>query len=271
MNYNFRNVILLTDFTETSRNAIRYSIKALGEQPQYLLLNTYLLKTTASTFRDLNELAGKESIARLEEEMQGIRDEFPQLDLKLNLCSKFGATEEVLRRYLKQGFTDLVVMGNNLEKEAIFSSSHVLAKVLSDVYVPTLVVPDCSDFSKLRRVHIGNDIKAICKKTNLAVLKSLQQNFQCQITGLSVKPTGWKPDSHEFNLYRYLESRDFIEEVKIIENEQVGQSLTSVCRDDASDMLILISKNKGFFQRVFSRNLCHDVVSKACFPILALP
>ena len=266
----FKNVLLLTDFSDSSRNAIKYAVKALGSKSSYTLLNCYFCRTSASTFIDINEMVHEESEYLLKKEQKWIADEFPDLDLNVELYSKYGRPVDVVKEYLNDGI-DLIVLGSKgrSKMENFFVGSSV-SSIIPKVNVPVLCVPLEASYGAIDKVALANDLTSISKESNLTVVRSLKNLFKCDIVSLSVRPHGWEPNKEEFEVLDRLSERKFIKNVSIVEDADTSTALITYCFQNKMDLLVVISKSRGFFQRLFKRSISQEVLGQAEMPVLIL-
>lgn len=268
--YLFKNVLLLTDFSDYSRNAIMYTINALGNRSNYKLLNCYFCRTSASTFIDINEKVYEESTYLLKEEKMWIENQFPEFQLDIEMVSKFGRPADVVKEDLLNDIDLVVVGGKGGGKLERFFAGSVTKGLIPNLDVPLLMVPIGADYHSIEKATLANDLKYMSKDSNMAVIRALKGHFNCEITSLSIRPKGWEPNPVEMRLLDRLNERKFIQNNYIVEDDNTSSALITFCFDHQVDLLIVISRKRGFFQRIFGNSISRELMNQAIMPVLVL-
>ncbi|NOQ74937.1 MAG: hypothetical protein GQ574_23190 [Crocinitomix sp.] len=265
----FNRVLLLTDFSDYSRNAVMYAINALGNRSSYVLLNSYNCRTSASTFIDINEIAHKESEYQLKEEMTWVINQFPDIELDIVFDCQQGKPVNVVKKYWEDA--DLVVMGaKGTSKSDKFLNGSTFDSVLNGLHCPILCIPIGADYRMMEKVALANDLKYMSKESNMAVIRALKGYFNCDITSLSMQPRGWTPSKEESRLMELLNKRKFLKNVHIVENDNTSEALLTFCFNHQIDLLVVISRSRGFFGRIFKKNISQNLISQTVMPVLVL-
>ena len=154
-----KRVLLLTDFSDTARNAIIYALKMLEKEKLYFkLVNTYDLEFSGSPYvMQVKDELATESLKGLKNELRLLHRLFP--DSRIEIESHFGSLVDVVFREVKEYKPDLIVLGNRgeslLERFLLGSNSHEIVK---HVNTPLLIVPKGAKFSKPEKIVFATDL-----------------------------------------------------------------------------------------------------------------
>ena len=90
-----KTILLLTDFSNNARNAIKYAIQAFGEDVDYILLNSYIISQPSITVVKEVDIILEKSQKGLINELDLIKSEFPEsLGIKITTLCKYGSPSE---------------------------------------------------------------------------------------------------------------------------------------------------------------------------------
>lgn len=259
------SVILLTDFSEPAKNAIRYAVDAFGEDVEYNLVNSYYARTSSATLLDLNDMLAKESEQGLAEELEWIRGNYPNLNLNINTHSIFGSPIDAIKKLKRTHESDLVVMGTKGSSgvDAILFGS-VASSVIRATVIPVISVPPSSRFKGFDELVFASDGKEINNLNIFEPIEKIQKQFNSQVDVFSVEVNG-KRISHAglaFNIQNAHYSTE--------KNENIAEAITGFCKEKEADLLVILPKHTGFFDRLFHKSISKELIEQANMPILAL-
>lgn len=187
-----RTILLPTDFSETSWNAIEYTLNVFrGDSCRMILVHAY----SPPYFRMDYAFGGPEVSAIADPETDRVIQKLEALQQRLiELTSDepheilthagFNSLPEVLRSVASQTDADLVVMGTEgLKdwKDRLFGSS--TTEVIQQGEIPLLVVPSTFSFRQPKRIVLATDLAT---KYRLGDLDALLWICGEQITDLTV-------------------------------------------------------------------------------------
>ena len=261
----FKSIILLTDFSDPAKNAIQYAIDAFGENAEYNLVNAYYARTSSATLLDLNEMLAKESEQGLTEEKNWILEKYPNSNLTVKTHSVFGSPVDSIRKMKKSGSYDIVIMGTKGASgvDAVLFGS-VASNVIRDTVVPVISIPPNYKFSGFKHVVFASDGKEIKNFDTVAPIAKLQDQFKSEVTLFSVTEEGKETDWSELKIA--IKNAHY----STVESDDVAGEVTKFCQDKNADLLVILPKHTGFFDRLFHHSVSKELVEQAKMPILAL-
>lgn len=262
---NFASVILLTDFSDPAKNAIRYAIEAFGEGVEYQLVNSYYARTSSATLLDLNDMLAKESEQGLLEEHDWINKTFPGLNLSVKTHSIFGSPIDAIKKMKTEKSQDIVVMGTKGASgvDAVLFGSVALSIIRATV-VPVISIPPSASFKSFDTLVYATDGQVVPDASVLSPLEKFQKNFNSDVTVFSVDKNGSHVDFSSLNLN--IQNAHYAS----VQSEDVSEAVTTFCKEKSADMLVILPKHTGFFDRLFHKSISKELVVQAQLPILSL-
>lgn len=271
-----KNILIPTDFSENSKNAILYAMDFLKDCPVHF----YILHVALEQSRKKNYLvsseSGMESVSPshlLEEEVNSFRllsknpeHNFSSLEMKSSLV-------EAIRHQVSELEIDLLVMGtkgnSGLEKDEMGSNTY---DVITKVKCPILVVPE------LARVKEENTFGFITDYTNIyrnKVIKTLSdalllQNAPLRVLHLRSRNHKLTPSQIDNKGFLHYFFRDVKHTFHFLENENIETGLQEFVDDWDITMIALAAKNLNFIQRLMLRPSFEAITYHAEIPFLVL-
>ncbi len=265
----FNVIYLLTDFSEHAKNASQYAIDAFGTNANYVLINSYEVRSTAATLINIEEIAHQESMIHLENEEERLLKIYP--NLKVEKLSKAGSAVNVVNNFLADYEADLVVVGSKgiskLDEILIGSTS---SAVIRGVHKPVLTVPLNAKFNKMDSIVFGSDLVNSNKKENLEITKVLKDRFHAKVSAATVKMSNSDLTTEEQSLVDQLTKTEVMDEISIIRDSDVSKGLMDFCKESSADLLVVVAKHTSFFKRFFHKSITNDLVNHEILPILVL-
>lgn len=169
------NILIPTDFSESSNVAIDYAVQlAIKKNDNISLLHTYKLKyNDIGLFLDFDDSIKEIAKEEIDEKLASLKNQYPQLStsqLKGQLI--MGNLSDVIED-IHSDF-DLVVMGSKgktgLEKVLIGSET---ARVIGSTSIPTLIIPASCKFENNDELFFAIDLKESLKRIELELIQNL--------------------------------------------------------------------------------------------------
>jgi len=113
-------------------------------------------------------------------------------------------------------------------------------------------------------VVFATDGKALDDYNIIAPIAKLQEQFKSNVTLFSVNQ-----DDQKFNwedLKIHIENAHYA----TVEGTDISAEVTSYCQEKNADLLVILPKHTGFFDRMFHHSVSKELVEQAKMPILSL-
>lgn len=270
-----KTIVLLTNFSETSRKAIISYLKVYSkhvkEECEFILLNTYKrIKTGQSQMVRFEDVLEQYSKQDLKSEMQKIHD-IPELqNLDIETRSVYGDLVDVVEKINNEKGVDLIVMGtkgSNLVRELLMGSDTDRLIRLSKT--PVLVIPESIEFNKPDKIVFATNLKECKNKEEFRKLIGIIKSFNAELLILNVykenKPT-----------VPFFESRieDELEDIKrsfsYVHNPDIAEGITEFAKNNNAQLLTIIDHKANILSQLFKHRVKYKLTHSAELPLLII-
>lgn len=257
------NVLIPTDFSDYSANAIRYASEYFtDEQVNFFIM--HVLKSTHETaeFYDPSEPMVVDAPVKL------IDKHLRTLNLQKNKKHKFFSVYEkeslveAVRRQVNLRRINLIVMGTKgflrLEKESVISHTY---QVITKVQCPIMVIPEHATFSKKMDVSFVTDFNSMYRNE---VLQRLTLTLETHNSPLRIlKPrmkrrplTATQLENKQFiNTY----FQDWKHSFHFLKNENLESGIQQFVQKYNIGMITIPARNLNFIQKLLLRTYSDEI------------
>lgn len=259
-----KNILLLTDFSQNSINAMVYTLKLYNNE----LCDFYVLNVQDSlsyTSDDLmlgkaNESIYESLISDNKMKLKGLvnqlkhhsNDRLHQFKPLIDYDVFIDAIKQVIEKYN----IDLISMGTNGAsnlKESLFGSNAL--KVLRYIDCNTLVIPDGYDYKPPKKLLLAldNDDYAdhITVREIIELLDKLGANIEIRRFISSEEDIKHKINSDKHLLLELIDENRFT--YHIIKDQSLSSILINSTKPEDTDIITLVGQFRGFFDRLFGK------------------
>jgi nucleotide-binding universal stress UspA family protein len=270
-----KNLLVATDFSDTSMNAISYASHVSGKTKSNItLLHAYRPRLSEGITDQASEKAAKEAAMQQLKEVKSKvlkhNGELINSGIKVNTSFRYGlAADEILST--ASGTEDaVIVMGVDESNEAlknIFGS--VSVSVLDQANKPILALPPDAQFKEIKRIgYCTEDLNV--DKTTICELSGIIDSFDSEIHLIHVNEK-----NDEFNEQAVLKMwQDNYPGHKIILNIiQHNDRLAAVndyCENNNIDLLSMTRTNHGFFPNLFHKSFTKQMLINTHIPLFIM-
>lgn len=266
-----KNVLIPTDFSECSVNAIKYATHFLKRfsKAKITLLHTYTARVAYSDLA-FTDAAPDEEINK---EFKKIRKQIPQLnDFEVETIIEQNELLDTLPRLCREVKTDLVVMGtqgaNSVEDE--FLGTNTFAAINSGK-CPVLVVPQQAQFQPIKNIALASDYMSIDIDL-LNPLKEVNNAFGSVINILHISESEKIDEAHAAHakkLEQYLHKLQH--HFHFFKSDDIEKGILDFIEAHDIQLLCLIPRKHRFFELLFGASHSKKLIFHSQMPILALP
>ena len=277
-----KNILLPTDFSENSWNAIKYAISLFKETACnfYLLHVTLISYSSGSGDYPLVATQGIIENTLLKQAKTAIKKQLKKCELltknpKHNFftITSYDFFIDSVKNHLKEKNIDLIVMGtkgaSGLNEVLIGSNT---GDLITQVQCPTLIVPENSIYKPLKEIAFPTDYNIFYQTK---VLKEILEFMKLQDAFLRVVHITKKDE----NLTPYqVENKEmlhtFFTDEKCtfhkITNKKTEEGIQCFTESRDIDMIVMIAKNLNLFQRILFRPTVEEISYHTEIPFLVL-
>jgi nucleotide-binding universal stress UspA family protein len=276
-----KNILLPTDFSKNSWNAIQYAL-AFFEKSS---CNFYLLHVTS-----ISNYAGGESpiiptgatiektlLKQAKLKLQKLLKTIKTLEVSINhnfiTLSSYDYFIDAVRNHINEKNIDLVVMGTKgatgLKKAIIGSNT---GDLITKVKCPVLVVPEKAIYHTLKEIAFPTDYNLFYQTKILNGISDLVKAHDAAIRILHVAKKDDKLTEFQNENKEYL--NDFFVDEKHsfhkVTNKKIEAGIQCFVESRDINMIIMIAKNLNFFQQILFKPTVEEISYHTEVPFLVL-
>jgi len=279
------NILLATDYSETSMNAELYAIQFAKDSKSYLTqLHVYKKPSLASL---TEEDVAKQLNAVKKTELKKLKDHRNKIlkalhtnihELYFRSVVKEGNIAKAILQEAKYIEADFIIIGThgaNTFREKFFGS-HVW-DILKNATVPLILIPQDSLYRRIKKIIFVTEFRE-GELPIIQYLSHLSNQLEAELTILHIANNSI---SNEFE--KHL-TTDFLNEVKsqtnndslniqVIKKDNIVEGINNYCINNEIDWLIMSPEQKFLFEKIF--NPGSSTVKKMAFqtllPLVTIP
>lgn len=277
-----KSILLPTDFSKNSWNAIEYAIKFCANTPCtfYLMHVNRLAEVSVDTMDyNINTAVIEETYTatakkQLTAFLKKIASQYPN-----NPNHAFYTINEVdffidaVRKQVLEKKIDLIVMGtkgaSGLEKLILGSNT---ADIITKVKCNTLVVPENATFKTLSQIAFPTDFLQFYGITTLQPVVDILEKFNAALRVLhitkknSVLNNDQKKNKEFVSDYFSANKHSF----HYLTNTKIEAAIQSFVQENSIDMIAMVAKNLNYFQQILFHSKVEDISYQTDVPFLVL-
>ena len=276
-----KQILIPTDFSENSWNAIRYGLELFkASKCTFHLLNINPIPPYSGAGTAIRAAADNFEAHVLKESKKELQTLLKRIE-KLPQSSKHTFSTnaihdyfvDAIKREAEKNKIDLIIMGtkgaSGLKKVAIGSNT---SDVITKVKQPLLAVPEDAVFSSPKEIafptdyHIGYDVKVLDTLIAMATMND------AIIRILHIAKKGEELSNEQRIKKDFL--HDYLIDVKHSFHRLTGTKLETAVQcfteSRAVDMIAMVAKNLNFFQRILFRPAVEEISYHTEVPFLVL-
>jgi nucleotide-binding universal stress UspA family protein len=277
-----KNILLPTDFSKNSWNAIQYAVKLYENQEcDFYILNTYNseafgLKSVIMLDPDesLNKLSERRSIEGLSNILYRLMNEQQNSSHNFFMVSRAATLLEAVEDLTTNLSIDLVVMGakgNANEREGKYGRKTL--EVIENIRnYPVLVIPMDVAFDHPKEIVLATNFDTDFKVSKVKYLAEIAQIGNARIQIISQAENGSLSPQQKRNkmlLRKYF--KDIDHSFKVLHNVKMVDALSCFVEINRSNMISYIDKKPSIWQRLgFGKPFLGKLGYYENVPVLAL-
>jgi nucleotide-binding universal stress UspA family protein len=275
-----RKILIPTDFSETSMNAIEYAMELFKyKKCEFIIMHAFADEVYENTkemnrdyFEEFKEQFRTSINRKLQMEVKAMLEKSPNPRHTYNYKARFGSLIDEINGIIVSDNTDLVIMGTKGETQAkqITFGSNTL-QVIKYVECPVLSVPVGYHGSPPKNILFPTDYMIPFKQRELKLLSTLAIDFVSTINMLFISE--FKKKSH-----RQEDIRSFLKfsfhDNKLAFLQTPGNDITSginkVLTEHNFDMLVMVNERHSYLENILYRSTIEKIGLDIKIPFLVL-
>ena len=276
-----KKILLPTDFSENSWNAISYALQLFkDEKCTFYLLHTYTpivyhveyVMMSASQI-GLEDIVKQQALKSLEGFEKRIEEQYSNPNHSFKSQVVFNTLTLEVAEQVKEHQIDYVVMGTKGAtgaKEVLFGSNAV--HIFKQAKCPVLAIPDSFDFETPSHILFPTDYEIDYKNEQVKPLVELSKIHQTKINVLNVSygrdlaPNQQKNKATLSSLFKDLNYEFFS-----VKNQEITQAISDFQAETPADLLIMINNKHSFFENLFFKSTISQIGFHLNIPFLVVP
>ncbi|SEQ35335.1 Nucleotide-binding universal stress protein, UspA family [Hyunsoonleella jejuensis] len=276
-----KNILLPTDFSENSWNAITYAIDFFANEN----CNFYLMHVNRFDDVMINEspyIAPEETIEvvytkpaklQLRKLLKRIAQRFSQnKQHKFYTISAFGFFIESIRKHVEDKNIDCVVMGtkgaSGLKKIMGSNTGDVITKVKCT----TLAVPESAKFTKLKEIAFPTDFLLAYETQILRPLSEIIETNNSALRILHIKKKNAQLNYDQTKNRELLDNYfdHLTHSFHYLTNKKVEDAIQCFVESRNINMICMVAKNLNYFQQILFHSKVEEISYHIEIPFLVL-
>lgn len=271
------NILVLTDFSETAKNALFFALDfAIESNATVKVLNCVSVPPSKSnvvvSIMDILKQDAEKGLNDLQDE---IKNHNKYSALTIEMLSSVGELNSTVQEISSQWKVDFVIMGTKgmSALEEIFVGSNT-TKLISEIELPILAIPLGANYSSIEEITFASDLVPLKAIESLAPLKQIAEKFVNNVQLFHVHLD--KTNTLEVEQKQELKAiKDYLLPIQIkevyVDHSKSSDELANFSNIKNNDILAMVSRKHGLFKRLFSSSNTETVALKTAIPLLVLP
>lgn len=274
-----KHILIPTDFSKNSYNAIRYALSFFEEsRVTFHLLHVDVMAEIPVINRmpEAHEIQVKEKLTGSRAKLKALGKEIALAHPNTNhfFCLELEKSSfiEGVRKLVLEKKIDLIIMGtkgSSIENDNPIGKNTV--EVITRVKCPVLVIPEKAVYSKPKNIVFPTDFTILYKNRVLTTLGEILEINSSSLRILNIrkrdKLSVLQQKNKEFLIDSLLHERFSLHSP---ENTCIEQALQEFINQNPIDMIAMAAKNLNFFQRILFKPLKKGTDYQKKIPILVL-
>jgi len=267
-------IIVVTNFSASSRNALDYACKFLhNPTTSVLLLNIFSFP--ASLAGDAIAIAAMSETLlnderKLQQEYEWVRNNYPEINIQVEMVT--GVFIDELYAKAKEENTSLIIMGADGHYNELFAWDINIVDAFIDMHIPVLVVPSTINYRPIKKIAFAVNYYRKNLEMPVAMIKRLIQFTKAQLYVINVVSP--KEIINETALgYKKIVQDDLAELLPIYYEPEFKNIFTIIDQftaEEAIDMLLVIPARHGLWHKIFQQDHTTGIVNLNQIPVLSL-
>lgn len=277
-----KHILLPTDFSENSRNAINFAQELFKDVAcTFYLLNTYTpviynydyQMNAGGYLGDVVDVIRNNSKENLEELRTALKDKYRNSRHQFELISSFSTLTDEIDLLVAKHNMDLIIMGTKGAsgvQEILFGTNTI--HTIKKVSCPVLAIPDGFFFEKPKDILFPTDYKVAYTDGHITTLKSIADLYQSKLHVLHVssnRPLNEFEQQNKDNLVDRLKDVDNV--FYNVKDQAIPQAINEFQKSTYVHLLVMIKNKHTFLENLFFKKVIHQIGFHLTIPFLVIP
>lgn len=276
-----KKILVPTDFSENSLNAIRYAVQLFkNESCNFILLNTYTpiiyqveyMEVGAAQYGLLDAMKDA-SQKGLESTQAKIEAEFKNPNHTFSQISAFNMLVSEIEQLYENQVMDMIVMGTQGAsglKEVLFGSNMI--HVLKSVKCPLLAIPSGFSFEEPHEILFPSDYEIDFKESHINIIQKLASFYHSRVNVLHVSNADEltsAQEMHQKQLEVFLKDTSHL--FHLVHDHDIASAITEFQSTSRINLLVMLNNKHSFFENLFFGSKVKKIGLHLNIPFLIIP
>jgi nucleotide-binding universal stress UspA family protein len=265
-----KTYLVPTDFSETAKQAARYALELLKQQPlsKMILFNAYDRHGYGidGTPLQLDETAERNlAVAALNNQRSELLALFPAAQIEI--AAYPGSLEEATEAAAANAHTFFMIMGinnsNAIEQLLVGSST---LQTVKKAGCPVMIIPESAKPRPIKKIAYATDLDDVEQSTPVGLLEDLCSEFDVSLDIVHYG-TDYRNDAKTIMEHMLADCRPnfhFLIETSFIE------AMNRFLEEQHIDLLVIVSRTHGFFENLFRKSHTKELAYHSAIPVMAV-
>jgi len=267
-------IIVVTNFSESSRNALEYACQFLNNPTtSVLLLNVFsfpgLLTGDAIAIAAMSETLANDE-RKLQEEYEWVKENYPGINIQAEMVT--GVFLDELYAKAVEENTVLIIMGAGGNYTELLSWDSNIVDAFIDLNIPVLVVPSTVSYQPVKKIAVALNYYRKNLQAPVSMIKRLVHFTNAQLYVINVVSPQEIIDETAKEYKRVVQEN--LSELTPTYHEpdfrNIFAAIDQFTAEENIDMLIVIPTRHGLWHKIFQQDHTKGLVNLNHIPVLSL-
>jgi len=276
-----KKILLPTDFSDNSWNAIKYTLKLFkNEKCTFYLLNAYTPVIYHVEYVLINpaqyglaDAVRETSLKDLEDIVKKVKSEFNNPNHQFETIAAFNNIILEIKEVVKEKEIDYIVMGTKGAtgaKEILFGSNTV--QVFKNAKCPVLAIPSNFSFESPIEILFPSDYEINFQERLVQPIIDIAKSYHSRINILNASYGYDLSEAQEENRKKLELYFDKIAHIfHSVSNQSVQEAITNFQLKARINLLIMINNKHSFFENLLFKSTINQIGFHLNIPFLVIP
>ena len=274
------SILLPTDFSDNSRNAITYALEFFKHQKvEFFFMHAYQNvvyshdnMVSRSVFYEILESIGNTSQRNLENLLAEVKKSTPNPKHTYHIISSCNTLVEEVNLISESKNIDLIVMGTtgkSSERHLKFGSNTF--NVLKSVKCPVLAIPSHYSLAQPKHILFPTDYRIGYKQRELELLCTLAASYKSDFTVLYVsksKKLTLKQEENQTILKESIHSTEV--NFSIEKDKNIALGIQNCIKNKKIELLVMVNTHHSFWENLLFESNIDNVGIDLKIPLLVM-
>lgn len=262
-----KNILIPTDFSENSRNAVNFAMEYFKDvQANFLLIHA-----------NNKSIGGHQATVNTQQQLQAESDNFQQCNLtnkhKFSIIHETISLIEAIRKHLDLKKIDYIVMGTaGLSTSSTNKIGSTTSEVITKIKCPIFVIPGTARFEAIKTIAFPTDYNCTFKNKVSQTLADTLLLYKAAVHVLNVKfiNRDLSPDQLDNKSFLKDMLRDNEHYFHTLESRTIENGIQTFTETHHINLITMVAKNLNLIQRLLFNPANSEVSYRIQLPFLVI-